>query len=74
MTVVDYNKVISAITMSIHNVDEWKDIDIYKEKIMKKLTLQEYLFGLLILQNQEKEHLNQKHMKLCNDASKILPR
>lgn len=54
MTVVDYNKVISAITMSIHNVDEWKDIDIYKEKIMKKLTLQEYLFGLLILQNQEK--------------------
>lgn len=32
MTVVDYNKVISAITMSIHNIDEWKDIDIYKEK------------------------------------------
>ena len=37
MTVVDYNKVISAITMSIHNVDEWKDIDIYKEKDKAKI-------------------------------------
>lgn len=32
MTAVNYNKVISSISMAIHNVDEWKDIDIYKEK------------------------------------------